>query len=122
MFIRSYSDKTGPGQGANDMAVLPFRIPDPTDAAASTTGLLQPLVGGTSGSPFDVPSIPGAHGCSVQITSPVRASQQVVVFRTGKYGVMVELAPGVVGHQHGVLQSVPGHYQGLPAVHGSTGG
>ena len=43
-------------------------------------------------SPFDVPSIPGAHGYTVDIASPVRAVEQIVVFRAGQYVAMTELA------------------------------
>ncbi len=88
-FIRLWTDATGPGQGANDVAVLLFRIPRIDAAQSFAAGLAAPFAG--SG-PFDVPSIPGARGYSVDIASPVRAVEQIVVFRAGQYVSMTELA------------------------------
>jgi hypothetical protein len=88
-FIRLWTDGTGPGQGANDVAVLLFRIPRLRDAESFAAGLGAPFAGSD---PFDVPSIPGARGYSVNIASPVRAVEQIVVFRAGQYVSMTELA------------------------------
>ena len=88
-FIRLWTDGTGPGEGANDVAVLLFRIPRLGDAESFAAGLAAPFAGSD---PFDVPSIPGAHGYSVHIATPVRAVEQIVVFRAGEYVSMAELA------------------------------
>jgi hypothetical protein len=88
-FIRLWTDGSGPGQGANDVAVLLFRIPRIRDAESFAAGLAAPFAGSD---PFDVPSIPGARGYSVDIASPVRAVEQIVVFRAGQYVSMTELA------------------------------
>lgn len=88
-FIRLWNDRAGAGQGANDVAVLLFRIPQRQDAVGFEAGLRTPFAGSE---PFDVPSIPGAHGYTVDIASPVRAVEQIVVFRAGQYVAMTELA------------------------------
>ena len=88
-FIRLWTDRTGAGKGANDVAVLLFRIPRRQDAEGFEAGLRAPFAGSE---PFDVPSIPGAHGYTVDIASPVRAVEQIVVFRAGQYVAMTELA------------------------------
>jgi hypothetical protein len=80
------------GAGANDLAILLFRIPDATVAEAFATGLLQPFLSSATSQPFDVPSIAGAHGFSVTVTTPVHATQQIVVFTTGEFVVMVQCA------------------------------
>jgi len=88
-FIRLWTDRTGPDQGANDVAVLLFRIPHLGEAESFADGLRAPFAGSV---PFDVPSIPGAHGYSVTVASPIRAVEQIVVFRAGQYVSMTELA------------------------------
>ncbi len=87
--IRLWTDRTGPDQGANDVAVLLFRIPHLGAAKSFTDGLRAPFA---SSVPFDVPSIPGAHGYSVTVASPIRAIEQIVIFRAGQYVSMTELA------------------------------
>ncbi len=91
-FIRLWTDRSGPGQGANDMAALLFRIPKHGEAATFAVGLRAPFAGASGTDPFDVPSIPGAHGYSVHIAAPVRAVEQIVIFRAGRYVSMTELA------------------------------
>jgi hypothetical protein len=88
-FIRLWTDRTGAGQGANDVAVLLFRIPVRHEAESFAAGLRAPFAGSHR---LDVPSIPGAHGYTVDIASPVRAVEQIVVFRAGQYVTMTELA------------------------------
>lgn len=99
-FIRLWTDGTGPGEGANDVAVLLFRIPRLGDAESFAAGLAAPFAGSD---PFDVPSIPGAHGYSVHIATPVRAVEQIVVFRAGRYVVMTELASASSASNPGAL-------------------
>jgi hypothetical protein len=91
-FIRLWTDRSGPGLGANDLAVLLFRIPDATTARSFTEGLIAPFEGGHATSRFEVPSVPGAHGYSIRVTTPVDATEQVVVFRAGRYVSMIQLA------------------------------
>jgi hypothetical protein len=91
-FIRLWTDRAGPGLGANDLAVLLFRIPDDTTARSFTDGLLVPFEGSHATRRFDVPSVPGAHGYSITVTTPVDATEQVVVFRAGRYVSMIQLA------------------------------
>jgi hypothetical protein len=90
-YIRLWADGSGPGRGSNDLAVLVFRIPRLDDAESFAAGLQAPFAGSSS-IPFDVPSVPSAHGYSVHISAPVRAVEQIVVFRAGQYVVMTELA------------------------------
>jgi hypothetical protein len=90
--IRLWTDRGGPGAGANDVAILLFRISDRTAATPFLDGLAMPFSGVTGSTPFAVPSIPGARGYSVVVTSPVPAVEQVVVFRAGRYVTLVELA------------------------------
>jgi len=91
-FIRLWTDRGGPGAGANDLAVLLFRIGDDATAQAFATGLNQPFKGAPGSTPFAVPSVPGARGYSVVVKAPVPAVEQVVVFRAGRYVSMIELA------------------------------
>jgi hypothetical protein len=91
-FIRLWTDRGGPGAGANDLAILLFRIGDDATAQAFATGLNQPFEGAPGSTPFAVPSVPGARGYSVVVKAPVPAVEQVVVFRAGRYVSMVELA------------------------------
>jgi hypothetical protein len=121
-FIRLWTDGTGPGQGANDVAVLLFRIPRLGDAESFTAGLEAPFAGSD---PFDVPSIPGAHGYSVDVASPVRAVEQIVVFRAGQYVSMTELASSSSVSNPGALtpsQAVAVSFQQYGSVrHGDPG-
>ncbi len=91
-FIRLWTDRGGPGAGANDLVVLLFRIGDRLAARSFATGLNQPFEGVHGSTPFSVPSVPGARGYSVVVDAPVPAVEQVVVFRAGRYVSMVELA------------------------------
>ncbi len=91
-FIRLWTDRDGSGSGANDLAVLLFRIPDTAQAAAFTSGLRVPFQGSRATIPFVVPSVPGAQGFSIKVTTPVDATEQVVVFRAGHYVSMIQLA------------------------------
>ncbi len=47
--------------------------------------------------------MPSAHGYSVHISSPVRAVEQIVVFRAGQYVVMTELASASSASNPGAL-------------------
>jgi hypothetical protein len=100
-YIRLWTDGSGPGRGSNDLAVLVFRIPRLDDAKSFAAGLQAPFAG--SSIPFDVPSVPSAHGYSVHISSPVRAVEQIVVFRAGQYVVMTELASASSASNPGAL-------------------
>jgi hypothetical protein len=91
-FIRLWTDRGGTGHGANDLAVLVFRIPDASEAGPFTTGLLVPFGSLHAAVPFTVPSVPGARGYSIQVTTPVGATEQVAVFRAGRYVSMIQLA------------------------------
>ena len=91
-YIRLWTDRGGPGAGANDLAVLLFRIDDDATARAFAAGLNQPFEGAPGSTPFAVPSVPGARGYSVAVKAPVPAIEQVVVFRAGRYVSMIELA------------------------------
>lgn len=91
-FIRLWTDRDGPGHGANDLVVLVFRIPDVTQSGEFTAGLVAPFEDLHTADPFSVPSVPGARGYSIQVTTPVDATEQVVAFRAGQYVSMIELA------------------------------
>jgi hypothetical protein len=101
-YIRLWADGSGPGRGSNDLAVLVFRIPRLDDAKSFAAGLQAPFAGSSS-IPFDVPSVPSAHGYSVHISAPVRAVEQIVVFRAGQYVVMTELASASSASNPGAL-------------------
>jgi hypothetical protein len=101
-YIRLWTDGSGPGRGSNDLAVLVFRIPRLDDAESFAAGLQAPFAGSSS-TPFDVPSVPSAHGYSVHISAPVRAVEQIVVFRAGQYVVMTELASASSASNPGAL-------------------
>jgi hypothetical protein len=90
--IRLWNDLSGPGAGANDIAILLFRIPQPPQAQSFENGLNQPFDGTAGSTPFAVPSVPGAHGYTLSVTTPVKATEQVVVFAAGHYVAMVQLA------------------------------
>ena len=91
-FIRLWTDRGGSGSGANDLAVLLFRIPGVTEPSAFANGLAAAFHGSKGTTPFTVPSIPGAQGYSIQVSSPVAATEQVVVFQAGHYVSMIQLA------------------------------
>jgi hypothetical protein len=101
--IRLWSNRSGPDPGANDVAVLLFRIPDVTDAKAFEVSLRTPFSGSVDSSSYVISSIPGAQGYSVQTNSPVHAVEQVVVFRAGEYVAMVELASSLSGSNPTIL-------------------
>ena len=100
------------------MAALLFRIPKHGRRGNFAAGLRAPFAGAAGSDPFDVPSIPGAHGYSVQIASPVRAVEQIVVFRCRP--VRVDDRAGIVGLdlQSGCPHPVPGHRRELSTVRG----
>lgn len=91
-YIRLWTDREGSGAGANDLAVLLFRIPDVADARAFATGLRDPFETSRAIESFAVPSVPGARGYSVQVATPLHATEQVVVFGAGHYVSMIQLA------------------------------
>lgn len=90
--IRLWTDRTGPGHGANDMAILLFRIPNRTTGAGFAAGLVTPFATSAAARTFNVPSIPGAQAFAVEVSTPVRATEQVVIFRAGQYVVMTQAA------------------------------
>lgn len=91
-YIRLWTDRGGPGNGANDLAILIFHIPDLAQAGAFTSGLLAPFDDSHGAHPFPVPGITGARGFSIPVTTPVDATEQVLVFRAGHYVSMLQLA------------------------------
>jgi hypothetical protein len=117
-YIRLWADGSGPGRGSNDLAILVFRIPRLDDAKSFAAGLQAPFAGSSS-VPFDVPSVPSAHGYSVHISSPVRAVEQIVVFRAGQYVVMTELASASSASNPGALtpsEAISVSYQQYQAI------
>jgi len=89
-WLRLWTDLHGPGNGANDVVITLYRIPDAATASTFARGLRQQYAVGATR--FAVPSIPGAAGYTVAVTSPSPATEQVVVFRSGAYVVIVDLA------------------------------
>ncbi len=113
-FIRLWTDRGGPGNGTNDIAVLVFRIPSTTVAGAFAAGLLVPFEQSPGTAQFDVPSIPGARGFSLRASTPVAATEQVVVFRAGRYVTMLQLASATSASNPSPLtsaQAVTASYQ-----------
>jgi hypothetical protein len=118
-FIRLWTDGSGPGKDQNDVAVLVFRIPDQARARSFAAGLLVPYRGGAGSTPFDVPSVPGAHGFTVALPPPKPAVEQVVVFRAGRYVVMVQAASATSASNTAVLtptQAITASYQQFGAL------
>jgi hypothetical protein len=94
-YLRLWTDANGPGKGANDVVVTLYRIPNLQDAASFASGSQQPYQQPGAGTSFSVPSIPGAHGYTVSISSPSQVTEQVVLFRSGPYVAIVQLASSV---------------------------
>lgn len=90
--IRLWSATSQAGQVQNDVAVLLFRIEDPAAAVAFAAGLVSPYQVPGAATAFEVPSIPGAEGYTVSVTSPAAATEQVVVFTQAPYVVVVQAA------------------------------
>jgi hypothetical protein len=91
-YIRLWTEKDRSGQVANDMACLLFRIPHLDDAGSFADDLAASFAGSPGVAPFDVPGIAGGRGYTVEVTAPVRASEEIIVFRSGPYVSMVQLA------------------------------
>lgn len=94
-YLRLWTDANGPGKGANDIVVTLYRIPNLQDAASFASGSQQPYQQPGAAAAFAVPSIPGAHGYTVSISSPSQVTEQVVLFRSGPYVAIVQLASSV---------------------------
>jgi len=90
-YLRLWTDLHGTGKGANDIVVTLFRVTDPAQRADLVSGLRLPYEQASGATLFRVPSIPGAGGYTVPITSP-SVTEQVVVFSTGSYVAAVQLA------------------------------
>jgi hypothetical protein len=91
-YLRLWTDILGPGKGANDIVVTLYRIPNSSDAASFASGSQQPYQPSGTASSFSVPDIPGAHGYTISIASPASVTEQVVLFRSGPYVAIVQLA------------------------------
>jgi hypothetical protein len=93
-YQRVWTDVHGPGQGANVIADLLFRIPSPAAAVEFTIGLRQQLATTAGATSFAVPSIAGATGTTSVTNGPggVPVTEHNVVFRTGGYVAEVQLA------------------------------
>ncbi|HWE69075.1 MAG TPA: DUF2510 domain-containing protein, partial [Acidimicrobiales bacterium] len=85
----------GPGKGANDIVITLYRIPNSQDADSFASGSQKPYQQPGAASSFAVPSIPGAHGYTVSITSPTQVTEQVVLFKSDPYVAIVQLASSV---------------------------
>jgi len=94
-YLRLWTDTNGPGKGANDIVITLYRIPNSQDAASFASGSQQPYQQPGAASSFSVPSIPGAHGYTVSISSPSQVTEQVVLFKSGPYVAIVQLASSV---------------------------
>ena len=93
-YLREWRDARSPTQGMNAVVSLVFRIPEAPIASSFETGLVRSLEAPPA-QRWDVPSIPGAQGLTVTAASPVPATVHDVIFRTGIYVVMVQLASSV---------------------------
>jgi hypothetical protein len=137
-FVRLWTDPRHAGIAANDVVVTLYRIPDPAAAATFADGVRHPYQGIGASSPFDIPSIPGGSGYTVHVVSPTAATEQVVVFRTGAYVAIVQLAssdlPGnpspltradaidVAFEQYSAIEAIAGAAEGAIPTRGSGGG
>lgn len=93
-YLREWRDARSPTQGMNAIVSLVFRIPDATIGSSFETGLVRSLEAPPA-QRWDVPSIPGAQGLTITAASPVPATVHDVIFHTGIYVVMVQLASSV---------------------------
>ena len=91
-FIRLWSDVHGPDHGANDIAVLLFRIPGAAETRSFFSTIGTPFGGPVTTTAFTVPDVPGARGYSARVTAPSAASEQVVVLDYGEYVAMIQQA------------------------------
>jgi hypothetical protein len=94
-YLRLWTDANGPGKGANDIVITLYRIPNSQDADSFASGSQNPYQQPGAASSFSVPSIPGAHGYTVSITSPTQVTEQVVLFKSDPYVAIVQLASSV---------------------------
>ena len=94
-YLRLWTDANGPGKGANDIVITLYRIPNSQDADSFASGSQKPYQQPGAASSFAVPSIPGAHGYTVSITSPTQVTEQVVLFKSDPYVAIVQLASSV---------------------------
>ena len=93
-YLREWRDARSPTQGMNAVVSLVFRIPEAPIASSFETGLVRSLEAPPA-QRWVVPSIPGAQGLTLTAASPVPATVHDVIFRTGIYVVMVQLASSV---------------------------
>lgn len=94
-YLRLWTDANGPGKGANDIVITLYRIPNSQDADSFASGSQKPYQQPGAASSFSVPSIPGAHGYTVSISSPTQVTEQVVLFKSDPYVAIVQLASSV---------------------------
>ena len=94
-YLRLWTDVNGPGKGANDIVITLYRIPNSQDADSFASGSQKPYQQPGAASSFSVPSIPGAHGYTVSISSPTQVNEQVVLFKSDPYVAIVQLASSV---------------------------
>jgi Protein of unknown function (DUF2510) len=91
-FLRLWTDVHGPGLGANDIVDTLFRIPNSSTAETMFAGFYRPYDQAPNASGFAVPSIPGAVGYTLSMASPAPVREQIVIFRSGQYVAIVQLA------------------------------
>jgi hypothetical protein len=94
-YLRLWTDANGPGKGANDVVITLYRIPNPQDADSFASGSQKPYQQPGAASSFPVPSIPGARGYTVSISTPSPVTEQVVLFKSNPYVAIVQLASSV---------------------------
>jgi hypothetical protein len=94
-YLRLWTDANGPGKGANDVVITLYRIPNSQDADSFASGSQKPYQQPGAASSFPVPSIPGAHGYTVSISTPSQVTEQVVLFKWDPYVAIVQLASSV---------------------------
>ncbi|MHB1549271.1 MAG: DUF2510 domain-containing protein [Acidimicrobiales bacterium] len=102
-YLRLWTDAPRPGMRSNDIVITLYRIAVPTEAASFAAGSRTQYERAGTASTFSVPGIPGAHGYTVTISSPTAVTEQVVIFRSGPYIAIVQLASSTHGNNPAAL-------------------
>lgn len=97
-YLRVWTDSRAQSEGANDVVISLYLIPDLSLASAFAADTRAPLRS-THTATFRVPLIPRARGFTLEVSSPIHAIEQFVVFRVNGYVAIIQLASAQAGNQ-----------------------